>query len=155
MNYKFLATKIDKDFIAKNLKQEKSKLEDFDFSNAVIYKPWGQEYLINEDIPHDQCIWILHFDKSYGTSLHCHKYKDTILYVLSGQLLFGTIKGCFLVYPSDKIFIGKKVFHTMSSNDAIVMEVESTCDKLDSIRLTDQWNRKGKPYEAGCKVVKL
>lgn len=152
MNYKFLATKIDKEFMREFKNENIQKRLP---ANTVVYKPWGYEYCMDEGCSHN--IWILHVNRGESTSLHAHRNKDTFLFVLSGELQFGTFKGTFMIYPYDKIFIEKKVFHRMMSttDNTIVMEIESSCNKFDSLRLTDAWKREHLPYDANCKIIRL
>ena len=67
-------------------KQDYESLEnDFrDYSNVVVKKPWGYEYLIYcNDIV---AIWILHIQCGAQTSMHCHPNKKASLVVLDGAV---------------------------------------------------------------------
>ena len=56
----------------------------YDYSNVVVKKPWGYEYLIYcNDIV---AIWILHIQCGAQTSMHCHPNKNTGLIVLNGEI---------------------------------------------------------------------
>lgn len=134
-------------------KQKKTKLADYDFTNTMVFKPWGFEYLIYED--KDCCGWFLHINKHYGTSLHCHETKQTMIYVVSGLLMLTTINKRQLMTPGAMVILDKKVFHAMgaTTNDTRVIELEMPSYKPDSIRAVDYWKRKGQPYESKCLLL--
>lgn len=136
-------------------KQQKTKLAKYDFKNTVVFKPWGFEYLIYED--KDCCGWFLHIDKHFGTSLHCHMTKQTMVCVVSGLLLLTMINRKLLMMPGDMAIFDKKVFHAMgaATDDTRVIELEMPSYKPDAVRAVDFWGRKGKPYENKCLLLRL
>ena len=52
------------------------------YSDVVVKKPWGKEYLIYEN--EDLGIWFLHIEEGQSTSMHCHPKKNTGLIVMDG-----------------------------------------------------------------------
>ena len=74
-------------------KRKKSKL--VDFSNVIIKKPWGYEYLIYQTAK--VAITILFIKKGHKTSMHCHLNKKTSLIVLDGIISLKTLN-CFQNY---------------------------------------------------------
>jgi mannose-6-phosphate isomerase-like protein (cupin superfamily) len=136
-------------------KQKKTMLAKTDLSNAIIFKPWGFEYMImNEG---KSCGWMLHINKFHGTSFHCHMTKQTVVLVVSGMLLLTTSQKKQLMMPGDMAYIDKKTFHMMGTHtkDTRVIEIETPSYKPDAVRIIDFWGRKGEPYESQCKVVHL
>lgn len=147
-----------KDFLMleqKTGKQKKTKLAEYDFTDTVVFKPWGFEYLFMED--KDCCGWMLHINDNYGTSLHCHMTKSTIVCVIDGILALTTAGGRFLMSAGDIVLIDKKVFHAMGAiaGNARVIELEMPSYKPDAVRVVDPWGRKGQPYESLCLLLGL
>jgi len=146
-----------KDFLMlkKTGKQKNTKLAKYDFTNTIVIKPWGMEYLFMEN--KECCGWMLHINKHYGTSLHCHRTKQTAVYVISGILLLTTIRKRQLLQPGDMVLIDKEVFHAMGAmkDDTRVIELEMLSSKTDSIRAVDYWKRTGEPYESKCLLMTL
>lgn len=124
-------------------------LNNSDFSNAVVQKPWGYEYLMyqNETVS----IWILYIKPGHLTSMHCHINKKTALLVLSGEAVFTTLEKGLNLKEGDGLVIDKKVFHStqsISDKGVIIMEVETPSQKTDLLRLSDNYGRESKGYES-------
>jgi mannose-6-phosphate isomerase-like protein (cupin superfamily) len=133
--------------ILTNSKYEK-KVDNTDFSNVIVKKPWGYEYLLFEN--NDIAIWILHIKASHKTSMHCHPNKNTSLICLSGEVVCTTLDNKYIFDELNGIYLGKKVFHqTLNESlyEAIVIEIESPVDKFDLLRMQDNYGRRGKSYE--------
>lgn len=123
-------------------------LKDFDFSNLVVEKPWGYEYLLYQN--KDVSIWILHIKHNCLTSMHCHLNKKTALIVLSGEAVFTTLEEGLNLKPGDALILDKKVFHStqsLSPEGLIMMEVETPSEKTDLLRLSDDYGRQSIGYE--------
>lgn len=123
------------------------KLEGFDFSKAVVKKPWGYEYLsYNEG---EVSAWILNINEGTATSMHCHLNKKTSLILLSGQAELSTLTGKFHLNEGDVILLDKKVFHSTKaiSDHITLMEIEMPSLKTDLVRLHDHYGRELKGYE--------
>ena len=118
-----------------------------DYSDKVVMKPWGNEYLLFET---DRLgIWILNIDKGQKTSLHCHPKKKTGLVLLSGRAIVSFLREPKLLMAGDKLSIHPTVFHsTEAISDIVLLEVESPNLKTDLVRLKDNYGREDLPYES-------
>ncbi len=127
---------------------ESEEIDSTDYSNTLVNKPWGYEYMAFKN--NDVCIWILFIKEGYQTSMHCHPNKKTALIVLSGTALFENLNSRTIIDAGQGVFIEKKVFHStkaISSPGIIVMETETPVNKGDLLRLNDAYGRAGKGYE--------
>lgn len=125
------------------------RLNDFDFSNVVVKKPWGYEYLMYQN--NNVSIWILHIKYSHLTSMHCHINKKTALLILSGKAITTTLEQGFNLKEGDGLLIDKKVFHSTQSTSnegTILMEIETPSQKTDLLRLSDNYEREFEGYES-------
>lgn len=146
--------------------EQDSKIKEF--SDLVVRKPWGYEYLVYEN--DDIAIWMLHIARKRETSTHSHPNKVTNLILLSGNLQCQGLGWTVDLEPLDCVRIEKGVFHkskTFSSNSifppcengSFLIEIESPVDKDDLVRLRDEYGRKGKSYEGfdsvthGCREL--
>ncbi len=129
--------------------EAKSILDDFcDYSQVVVKKPWGYEYLIfqNDSV----AVWILYLKHGAETSMHCHPNKKTSLVVLEGKVQCSTIDGTNDRSAGEGLLLAKGVFHqtkAVSEEGAFVMEIETPVNKRDLVRLRDRYGRKGQGYE--------
>lgn len=133
-----------------------SKLEQFDFRDTIVVKPWGYEYMAYEDGAKFICAWVLHMkNNGTGTSIHCHRNKITLIHVISGEILVQTLHGKFTLESGDEMWIDKATFHAMraTAEDTVLTEIESPSFKPDAIRLKDRWGRERQEYESQCKLV--
>ena len=124
-------------------------LNDFDFSNRIVQKPWGYEYLMYQK--GDVSIWVLYIKSDHLTSMHCHVNKKTALLVLSGEAIFTTLEKGFSLKEGDGLVIDKRTFHStqsISNRGTIIMEVETPSQKADLLRLSDNYGRETKGYES-------
>lgn len=122
--------------------------EAFDFSNKLVKKPWGYEYLLFEN--EDVAIWILHIKAQHKTSMHCHIEKNTSLISLSGTITCKTLNDITELNELEGIDFGEKKFHetlNASNSDVIVMEIETPVNKWDLVRINDKYGRVGQSYE--------
>ena len=79
----------------------------YDYSNVVVKKPWGYEYLIYcNDIV---AIWILFIKCGAQTSMHCHPNKKTSLVVLDGTVRCNTLDKGFNFDALEGLMIDKRV----------------------------------------------
>jgi len=120
-----------------------------DFSKILVKKPWGEEYEVfnNEDIS----LWHLIIKPGHKTSLHCHPKKKTGLIVLDGHARLDFLSGYNDLQTLDKRIIRPSVFHSTTNTgitDLHLLEVETPKDKLDLLRLEDDYSRAGTPYES-------
>jgi len=119
-----------------------------EFSNAIVKKPWGYEYLMFES---DKiAIWYLHIQHGKQTSLHCHPSKKTGYILLSGEAQVSFLNDATLLKSVSKLMIREGLFHStkaLSPDGIHVIEVESPPDKTNLVRLDDAYGRKEQPYE--------
>lgn len=121
---------------------------EINFSDLIVKKPWGFEYLLFEN---SACaIWILKIEYMHNTSMHCHINKNTSLVCIDGQISSNTLVKNHILNPLDALFIPQKVFHqtnAISLDGAYVLEIESPVNKFDLVRINDNYGRRGKDYE--------
>lgn len=131
-----------------NINIPNAQIEKIDFSNVVVKKPWGYEYLLYEN--ENVSVWCLYIKNKELTSMHCHRNKKTALLVLSGIARCVTFAGEFLLNSGEGVVLEKKVFHSTtacSANGTLLIEVETPPQKTDVVRLTDKYGRELKGYE--------
>ena len=134
----------------------------FDYSNVIVKKPWGYEYLVfkNDFV----AIWMLQIVRKRKTSTHAHPNKKTGLVLLSGSATSSHSEGIIELKPMDGIIIEKGVFHSteafsphpiqpLSENGIWVMEIESPPIKTDLVRMKDEYGRAGASYEGVDNMV--
>lgn len=146
-------TKEEEEICKNSLNSKRENSCQIDYSNKVIDKPWGKEYLAyqNKDIG----IWILHIKKHQETSLHCHFKKDTILIPLYGCFKINLYNTYHILHLLECLYIPKNTFHGIHSyvEDAILMEIEvytehiRYTDKNDLLRIKDIYIRDKNNYE--------
>lgn len=112
------------------------------FDGKMVKKPWGMEYCAFDD--GRVAIWYLHIRAGARTSQHLHEKKDTVLNTLSG--VTSRIPDVDLIRKGEP-------HCTLAVTDSWVMEVEFPSDKLDLVRLGDDYGRKDKPYENGENII--
>ena len=142
----------------KNYKTEDNNQDapPFDYSNVIVKKPWGYEYLVfkNDFV----AIWMLQIVRKRKTSMHAHPNKKTGLILLSGSATCYHSEGRIELNSSDGVVIENGAFHSTeafsalpilphSENGVWVMEIESPPIKTDLIRMTDEYGRAGASYE--------
>lgn len=117
------------------------------FENIVVQKPWGEEYLLYEN--DKVALWHLLIKENQCTSLHAHPNKKSGLIICSGAATVSFLSGENRLLPGEKILIRQGVFHRTTANvgDVQLLEIETPNNKLDLVRLEDNYGRKGKPYE--------
>lgn len=117
-------------------------------NNVIVNKPWGYEYLAyhNSEVG----VWILHINPFQSTSMHCHTKKTTGLIVLDGKILLSFLGDDIELNKLDKRMIRRGLFHSsksISSEQTILLEIETPNNKEDLVRLKDDYGRKLQPYE--------
>ncbi len=131
----------------------KSLVEDVDFGELVVNKPWGYEYLMYRN-PFAQ-LWSLGIRENGITSMHCHPRKKTALIVVEGQAVFSTLDTSICLQANDSVIIDSGVFHStraVGAEGARVLEIETPPLKYDLIRLIDEYGRAGTFYEGREKM---
>lgn len=133
-----------------------------DYSNIIVKKPWGYEYLALDNA--QVAIWVLQIARKRRTSMHCHPAKTTGLIVLSGHVQCGGLSRRFELGQLDAVVIDKGCFHSTEaisespiippSEDGVwVMEIEAPSNKTDLIRANDTYGRAGTAYEGSDSMV--
>lgn len=133
-----------------------------DYSNVIVKKPWGYEYLMfkNDHV----AIWMLQIIRKRKTSMHCHPIKSTGLVLLAGEAKFHYLNGTLELKSLDGINIEEGAFHSteafnplpmspISENGIWVMEIESPPAKADLVRMGDAYGRAGMAYEGTDNMV--
>lgn len=157
MIYAISKSKSDEKFLSKFLKEKKwQPIDEFDYDNIIVKKPWGYEYLVfkNEFV----AIWMLQIVRTRRTSMHAHVNKKTGLILLSGNATITHLGEEIKLQPLDGVVIEEGAFHSTEafsflpieplSEDGIwAMEIESPPIKTDLVRVEDEYGRKGTAYE--------
>jgi acetolactate synthase I/II/III large subunit len=144
-----------------NESQESSE-NDFDYSNIIVKKPWGYEYLVFEN--EHVAIWMLHIVRKRKTSLHCHPRKTTGLIVLAGNATFTNLESTITLNALDGVMIEAGSFHSTEASSGLpidpvsedgiwVMEIEAPPLKNDLMRFSDNYGRSGASYEGTDQMV--
>ena len=121
-------------------------MKKIDYSDVVVKKPWGHEYLCYRN--GKVAIWLLRINKGEKTSMHCHPTKNTGLVVLEGEIELSFIRNKMFLKGLDKIHIFRARFHSSKAvSDSFLFEVEAPEDKEDLIRLDDNYGREKEGYE--------
>jgi len=140
----------------------RAKKDPFDYSEVIVKKPWGYEYLVFEN--EFVAIWMLHIVRKRKTSMHSHPKKKTSLILLAGNATCSHLDGEEKINSMDGIVIDEGVFHQteasselpidpQSENGIWVMEIESPPNKADLVRMKDKYGRSGKAYEGTENMV--
>jgi len=151
---KIFVSEVDQSNLSKLKIVEETSSDISDYSNAVVLKPWGYEYLMFEN--ESLAIWILHLEKGHENSLHCHPRKKTSMVVLNGRIQVSTLKEWFELNRLDSVIYEEGVFHTQKAltDHVFLMEIETPPNKKDLVRLKDAYGRVGKGYEGSDKIAK-
>ncbi len=124
------------------------------YKDKVVIKPWGYEFLIFEN--EHVAVWFLYIKKDHSTSMHCHPSKRTSLIMLSGQALCNTFRHRYFLSGGEPLIIEAAVFHctkALSLDGIYVIEIETPPEKLDLVRLKDNYGRTDLSYEGQSQMV--
>ena len=126
-----------------------------DYSNLLVHKPWGYEYLFYEN--KYVAIWCLHIMEGQATSLHCHPNKKTGLIMLAGEATLSFLNDTVEMKPLSRHILRKGLFHSTEATkgEVIMLEIETPPKKEDIVRFEDKYGRKGKPIEGKDKMSPL
>ena len=119
------------------------------YNDVIVNKPWGYEYLMyrNQDV----ALWCLVIREGASTSLHCHPRKKTGLIVLSGSATLRFLNNSSRLTSPANTMIRPGLFHQTSADlrtDVVLIEVESPVDKMNLVRLDDEYGRANTSYES-------
>jgi mannose-6-phosphate isomerase-like protein (cupin superfamily) len=97
-----------------------------------IKKEWGEErWIINESY----CGKILLLKRNFRCSLHFHKKKDEVFYVIRGKVLMELGNKKFIMNPEDSIRVLPNTLHRFTGlTDAQIIEFSSHHEDSDSYR---------------------
>ncbi len=137
----------------KNIRINQDKYPNY-YRDRVVTKPWGYEFLIFEN----KCvaIWFLFIKKDHATSMHCHPSKKTSLTLLFGKALCNTFRHRNFLATGDSVIFDKAVFHStkaLSLDGIFLIEAETPSNKIDLIRLNDNYGRENNGYEGISEMV--
>ena len=121
---------------------------DLSYLDRLIHKPWGSEFRVYEDALME--VWCLHIAPERRTSLHCHPHKYTALLCLEGKGALSTCTGVqYVLQPGVVLHIEPGAYHRSASlkGALTLVEVEMPKDKLDLLRLEDDYRDVVEPYE--------
>ena len=148
MNFVLLPKQNDFELL-ENLSENKVTFQNQpdNYRNVVIEKPWGHEFAIVTR--ENASVWYLNMNKDHSTSFHCHPNKKTTLCVVSGSILLKSLNTEHVLNRFDSIEIHESAFHKIycTEEKTVLLEIESTSDKLDLVRYTDDYNRENMKYE--------
>ena len=128
------------------------------YSNKVVTKPWGYEYVIFNN-KKKLAITFLKINHGHKTSLHCHPQKKTGFIILSGkaQVQIGIYKKNKKNFASlSRLVFRAGLFHSLkalSKKGVYALEFETPYKKKDLVRFEDNYGRQKKDYE-GKKFTK-
>lgn len=118
------------------------------YDDVVVNKPWGHEYLMfrNQDV----ALWCLFLKHGERTSLHCHPRKKTGFVVLSGSVTLRFLNNANVLTAPANVMIRAGLFHQSIADlgtDVVLIEVETPVDKMNLVRLADNYGRESSGYE--------
>ena len=128
------------------------------YSNKVVYKPWGYEYVVYRD-SNRLAITYVKINSGHKTSLHCHPQKKTGFIILDGRALvqIGIYKENSRYFKSlSRLVFRPGLFHSIKANSkqgVYALEFETPFKKNDLVRFKDDYGRQAKHYE-GKKFTK-
>ena len=130
------------------------------YSNRVVYKPWGYEYVIYNDA-NRLAITFVRIKHGHKTSLHSHPKKKTAFIILDGKALvqIGIYKENSKHFNSlSRLVFRSGLFHSIkavSKKGVYALEFETPYKKNDLLRFKDDYGRQAKQYEGGKFTKKL
>ena len=133
------------------------KVKNF-YSNKVVQKPWGYEYVIYSD-SNRLAITFVKINYGHKTSLHCHPGKKTGFIILDGKALvqIGIYKENSKHFKSlSRLVFRPGLFHSIkadSKQGVYALEFETPYKKKDLVRFKDDYGRQAERYE-GKKFTK-
>lgn len=130
------------------------------YSDKVVYKPWGYEYVIYNDRKKTAITFVC---INYGrkTSLHCHPEKKTGFIILGGKALVqvGIYEENTKVFNSlSRLVFRSGLFHSLkalSKSGVYALEIEAPYKKQSLVRLKDSYGRQSKNYEGKKHTKKI
>jgi mannose-6-phosphate isomerase-like protein (cupin superfamily) len=120
---------------------------DLGYLDRLVRKPWGSEFRVYEDEFRE--VWCLYIGPGRRTSLHCHPSKRTAMLCLCGNGALRTCTGVqYSLEPGVVLQIEPGAYHRLTAKSAVrLVEVETPKDKLDLVRIEDDFRDVADPYE--------
>lgn len=141
-----LASLITWDTVIENEALQESSL------NELVPKPWGSECRVFADNFLD--VWLLRISAGERTSLHAHVKKVTHLLCLSGEGAVRSLSGTNHITSGSIVTVAAGAFHSTRAigGPLTLVEVETPRNKLDLVRLEDDYRRDTTQYEEVLRV---
>ena len=123
-----------------------------DYTENIVNKPWGYEYVIYND-KKKIAVTYLNIKYKKQTSLHCHPKKKTGFIILKGraEVQIGIYKKNTKIFgPNSRLVFRPGLFHSLKSiskQGLFALEFETPFLKHDLVRLNDKYGRTSKAYE--------
>jgi mannose-6-phosphate isomerase-like protein (cupin superfamily) len=122
---------------------------DLSYLDRLIRKPWGSEFRMYEDALTD--VWCLHIGLQHRTSLHCHPHKLTAQLCMEGNGTLTTYSGVqYALEPGVVLRVQPGAYHRIAASSTTglrLIEVETPKNKLDLLRIEDDYRDATEPYE--------
>jgi quercetin dioxygenase-like cupin family protein len=97
-----------------------------------VPKVWGEEHWI---VNREYCGKKLVLKRGFRCSMHFHKVKDEVFYVIAGKVLLETEHGARVMLPGDHQHIPQRLLHRFSGlEDSRIIEFSSHHEDDDSFR---------------------
>jgi len=98
----------------------------------IVKKEWGEEkWIINKSY----CGKFLLLKRNFRCSLHTHKKKDEVFYVIRGKILMEIDGKKFIMKPEDSVHVLPNIWHRFTGlTDAQIIEFSSHHEDSDSYR---------------------
>lgn len=129
-----------------SLTVERGAAEAGHYEGVRVKKPWGHEIERYRD---ESCsVTWLHLHTRQQTSLHAHREKTALVFIVGGQAKLHTLSTVYELSEGDMVAIHKGAFHRIESLDKplVLYEIETPPNKHDICRLHDAYGR-GQGYQ--------
>ncbi|UPA22484.1 D-glycero-beta-D-manno-heptose-7-phosphate kinase [Candidatus Peribacteria bacterium] len=124
------------------------------FRASEVYKVpkvWGEEHWI---VNKEYCGKKLVLKKNMRCSIHQHKEKDEVFYVLKGKVLLELAKETFTLLPGDFVHVKRNTPHRFTGLEASeIMEFSTTHKEEDSYRIKESGHVDEDRFEREKKVL--
>ena len=98
----------------------------------IVKKVWGYEKII---VNKNYCGKKLVLGRGYRCSIHQHKEKDEVFYIIRGKVLMTIGEEQFIMYPEDSVHVPPNTWHNFTGlTDAQIIEFSSKDKVKDSYR---------------------
>lgn len=125
-----------------------------DFSQCIVKKPWGHEYLMYRNNFVE--VWSLFIKEGQSTSMHCHPNKKTGMLLIEGEAVFSNLNVNIFMKPLDALVVDAGAFKktkAVSPGGIKLLEFETPPAKHDLLRLSDEYGRENQAYEGANQMM--